>query len=98
MRKIIAAAVLAVLLLTGCGPKEGDVVDKRWKPDLSYWGVITQCTSYGNRTQCNTVPHWYYVPARYILILRVETGEIKDKDVRRSVYYSINVGDHYQED
>jgi hypothetical protein len=97
MRRIVSAAALGlvfVLALAGCGPKEGDVLDKRWKPDLSYWAVA--CSTINGRTSCG--PHWFYVPAEYILVLETPDGDIKEKNVKRKVYYKINVGDHYKED
>lgn len=96
MRRIVVFLVM-LLLLAGCGPKEGKVLDKRWKPDLSYWGTQTSCTTINNRSTCTTTPHWYYVPAEWILILMTPEGKVKEKNVKKQVYYTINVGDYYKE-
>lgn len=103
-RRILPAAlfvwwlVAAVILLAGCGPKEGLVLDKRWKPDLSYWGTETTCTGSGSSYRCTTGPHWYYNPPVWILILNTPEGDVKDKYVSQTKYYTINVGDYYKED
>lgn len=103
-RRILPAAlfiwwlVAAVILLAGCGPKEGLVLDKRWKPDLSYWGTRDVCSYTGNRPYCSTYPHWYSMPAEWILILKTPEGDVKDKYVSQTKYYTINVGDYYKED
>lgn len=94
---LAALWVAALLALAGCGPSEGDVLDKRWKPDLSYWGTMVSCSGTGKTLSCSTIPHWYYIPADYILILRVPSGDVQDKHVDRKSYYSINVGDHFKE-
>lgn len=96
MRRLVFLLVL-LMALTGCGPKEGRVLDKRWKPDLSYWGTQTSCTSYNGRSRCTTNPHWYYVPAQWILILETPDGDVKEKNVKRKIYYKIKIGDYYKE-
>lgn len=97
MRRLLIL-VLAVLFLAGCGPKEGLVVDKHYKPDLSYWGTQTSCTTRANGTQsCTTGPHWYYNPPEYHLTLKTPEGDIKDKSVKKKIYYTINIGDYYRE-
>jgi outer membrane biogenesis lipoprotein LolB len=93
-RFVVLLALLA--MLTGCGPKEGEVVDKRWKPDLSYWGTKTECTTINNRSRCTTSPHWYYNPAQYYLILRTPEGKVREKNVKRKVYDGISVGEYYR--
>lgn len=95
--RYLSAILMCLLILTGCGPKEGEVIDKRWKPDLSYWGTQTTCTTVNNRSRCTTSPHWYYNPPVYYLILRTPEGKVKDKSVGRTTYYNTNVGDYYRE-
>lgn len=96
-RRFLALLFIILLLITGCGPKEGLVVDKRFKPDLSYWGTQTSCTTVNGRSRCTTSPHWYSNPAQWILVLKTPEGKIKDKHVRQQVYYTIEVGDYYKE-
>lgn len=96
MRKIVFALVL-LLVLVGCGAKEGRVLDKRWKPDLSYWGTQTSCSIINGKSRCTTSPHWHYNPPEYYLILEVPGGDVKDKRVNKKVYYKTNVGDYYRE-
>lgn len=93
MKRFIAFLLIALLVLTGCGPKEGLVVDKVYKPDLSYWGVSTSCSG----TRCTTGPHWYYIPQEWNLFLEVPDGDVKIKHVKAKVYYKINLGDYYKE-
>lgn len=97
MRRFLTLIALILLVLTGCGPKEGLVLDKRFKPDLSYWGTQTTCTTTNGRQSCTTGPHWYYNPPQWILVLKTPEGKVKDKHVKQKVYYSINIGDYYKE-
>lgn len=94
MKKIIVVAIF--MLLVGCGPKEGLVIDKHWKPDMSYWDTHTTCTVTNGRQRCTTSPFWNHHPAEYHLILKTPEGKIKDKSVSKQIYYNINVGDYYR--
>lgn len=94
--RYVSAVLIFLLVLTGCGgPKEGRVLDKRWKPDLSYWGTQVSCS--GSPQRCSTVPHWYYNPPVWYLILETPDGDVKEKSVKKKVYYKINIGDYYTE-
>lgn len=44
------------------------------------------------------MPHWYYNPPQWYLILETPDGDVKEKNVKKKVYYKINVGDYYRED
>lgn len=97
MKRFLIFLLVILLFLTGCGPKEGKVIDKRWKPDLSYWTTTTDCTGVGSQRRCYTRPYWNGIPAEYILTLEVPDGDIKDKHVSKKVYYKTNIGDYYRE-
>lgn len=93
MIRRLAMLILAILLLAGCGPKEGVVLDKIYKPDLSYWGTEVRCGSNG----CRPVNEWHWRPQEWKLILETSDGDVKEKKVNKKIYYKINVGDHYKE-
>lgn len=96
IRRIVFALII-LFALAGCGPKEGLVVDKHYKPDLSYWGTQTSCSGTGRNQSCVTGPHWYYNPPVYTLVLQTPDGKIKNKDVKKQIYYTIKIGDYYKE-
>lgn len=53
MRKLIGLAGAAVLVLTGCGGLQGEVVDKQYIP-----GYYTTEQRAVYRTECHTVTKW----------------------------------------
>jgi hypothetical protein len=93
MKRIIAFIAFLLIFIVGCGPKEGLVVDKIHKPDLSYWGTSVSCSG----TRCTTGPHWYYNPEEFKLVLETPDGDVKDKHVKKKIWYKTNIGDYYKE-
>jgi hypothetical protein len=106
--KVAALTGAALLALTGCGPDEGDIVDKQYREDLSYWtsGPVQHCsTTYSgsgkyrtSRTSCytRTESRYHYDPAQYWFMLRTEDGKVHRKDVSDDVWYRWSIGDHFK--
>lgn len=106
--KVAALSGAALLVLVGCGPDEGDIVDKQYREDMSYttWGPVTHCTTYytgtgtrrTSRQSCSTrtESHYHYDPAQYWLMLRTEDGKVHRKDVSDDVWYRWNIGEHFK--
>lgn len=99
MRRLAVVAV-ALLALTGCGPTEGEVVDKKHIPNRSYWGnvPVETCSGTGSARRCTTrwENRYHSRPEEWHLYLNFQ-GKVHDKRVNRTTYYRWNIGDYYQE-
>jgi len=111
MRRLRGAAValVAAVALAGCGPAEGTVVQKDYRPAEWYWTTCYRSVPYynGKTTSTRTVPYscQQHRPASYSLYLREETGGAPGKhepeagwrSVGEQVYMACAEGEYYRD-
>lgn len=111
MRRRIGAAVVALVAavaLTGCGPTEGTVTDKDYRPAEWYMTTCYRTTPYYDgkttRTRSEPYPCQQYRPASYNLYLQEDVGVASSREpeagwrsVGEKVYMACKVGQYYRE-
>jgi hypothetical protein len=111
MRRLRGAAValVAAVALAGCGPAEGTVVQKDYRPAEWYWTTCyrTETTTINGKPQSRSYPYscQQYRPASYSLYLREETGGAPGKhepeegwrSVGQKAYMACTEGEYYRD-
>lgn len=100
MKKLLAAgaALLTVLVLSGCGSSisEGTVTSKDYDPEYQY--ITMQCMSYNKDGMCTVqIPVTHTYPESWTLNLRDGDKE-GYVNVSPGEYESYKVGDHYPQE
>ena len=98
MRKAAASILLAVILVTACGPDNhltfGEVVEMQYDDPDSWWTTV--CVSYGKYGCQASVPIEQHDPAHYKVKI---TGRWKGKqrtethEISAGLWYGTKVGD-----
>lgn len=108
-RSIAAAVAIGLaLVLTGCGPDSGTVVDKAHEPASWYWTTCyrSESTTINGHTTSRQVPYscQQYKPESYRLYLREDVGVSSSREpeegwrgVDTRVYMACEVGQFYED-
>ena len=110
MKRVDAAlaAILIALVLAGCGPSEGTVVQKEYRAAEWYWTICyrTESTTINGKATTRSVPYncQQYRPASYELYLREDVGVASSREpeagwrsVGERVYMACEVGQYFRE-
>jgi len=110
MRRARAAvvALVAAVALAGCGPSEGTVIEKQYRPAEWYWTTCYRTVSVpnGKTTVTRSEPYacQQYRPASYDLYLREDVGVSSSREpeagwrsVSERVYMACKEGQYYRD-
>lgn len=94
MRRKLAAGLLLLVALAGCGRLHGEVVEKDLQPAYTTWSH--SCHRTGGVQHCSVTP-WRHPKCREITVMQ-KNGKEKSDCVGAKTFRDLEVGDYYDSD
>lgn len=91
----VLCIVVITLLLTGCAPKQGYIIEKDYDSAyFIYHPSTTSCS--GKPVICRTTPGYQqYVPENFGIKIEAANGDTGWRSVSEKTYAKIEIGDYY---